>query len=82
MTFSLSSWLVSPDRFSQSSPVLTLGTWMNISIRSRIGPESRERYFSIDIGEQVHGFSGSHIYPQGHGFIAPTRENRAGYRQD
>lgn len=47
-----------------------------------MGQESRERYLSIDIGEQTHGFSGSPIYPQGHGFMAPTRENLAGYRHD
>ncbi len=74
--------LVCPDLFSQSSPVFTLGTWMNMSTRSSIGPERRDLYFSIDIGEQIQGFSGSHIYPHGQGFIAPTRAKRAGYRHD
>lgn len=82
ITFSLSSILVSPDRFSPSSPVLTRGTWMNISTLSRIGHESRDRYLSIDTGEQTQGFSGSHIYQHGQGFMAPTRENLAGYRHD
>ena len=54
---------------------------MNISMRSNIGPERRERYRSIAIELQVHAFSGSPIYPHGQGFIAHTRENRHGYLQ-
>lgn len=64
-----------------SSPIFTRGTWMNISIRSRIGPERRERYRSIAIGLQVQDFSGSPIYPHGQGFMAHTREKRQGYLQ-
>lgn len=54
---------------------------MNISIRSRIGPDRRDRYRSIAIGLQVQDFSESPIYPHGQGFMAHTRENRHGYLQ-
>lgn len=80
-TFFLRLSVVSVSHFCPISQIFTRGTWMKRSIRSRIGPESRERYRSIVFGEQVHSFSGSHMYPHGHGFMAHTRENRDGYRQ-
>ncbi len=82
VTFDFISILVCPDLFSHNSPAFIRGTCMLISTRSSIGPESRDLYLSIAIGEQLHGFSRSHIYPHGQGFIAPIREKRAGYRQD
>jgi hypothetical protein len=46
------------------------------SKRSRSGPESRRTYRARAAGEQRH-VPGAPPSPQGHGFIAPTRRNRA-----
>ncbi len=67
---------------AQSSPTFTRGTCIKMSTLSRIGPERRDRYRSIASGEHIQGFSGSPINQHGHGFIAPTSENRAGYLHD
>lgn len=67
--------------FFSSSPILTRGTWIKISTRSRIGQERRDLYFSMTWELQLHSFSGSPRNPHGQGFMAQTRENREGYRQ-
>ena len=79
-TFFLSISVVSVASFFQSSHALIRGTWIKRSIRSRIGHERRDRYFSIACELQIHSFSGSPMNPHGQGFIAPMREKRAGYR--
>ena len=48
------------------------------SIRSRSGPEMRDPYRAICIGEQRQGRDTSPWYPHGQGFIAPISMNRAG----
>ena len=53
--------------------VLMRGTWMKRSTRSRIGPESLDRYRSMEPDEQRHVTFQYLTNPQGQGFIAPMR---------
>ena len=49
-----------------------------MSIRSRSGPDSRDRYAATVCPEQVHGRSVAPAYPHGQGFAAVTNMQRAG----
>lgn len=63
--------------WSSSSSCGTWGTSIQISIRSRMGPEIFFLYFCNWSGEQVQGLE-EPKFPQGHGFIAATNTKRAG----
>src|SRR5699024_8777999 len=68
----------SPGAWEDNSSYSTGGTSTCRSIRSRIGPESRDRYRSTALGVQVQGRVGWPKYPQGQGFMAATSINRQG----
>lgn len=54
------------------------GTRIKRSTLSSIGQESLDRYRSIVASLQMHDFSLSPRYPQGHGLRAPMSTNFAG----
>jgi len=63
---------------SRSRSYGTRGTCTRRSIRSSTGPERRPRYRSMASGRHVHSVARSPAWPQGQGFIAAIRTNRAG----
>jgi hypothetical protein len=65
--------------FLSKSSTLILGTFIKISILSKIGHDNLDLYLSICVGLHTQCFSLSHKNQQGQGFRAQIKVNFAGY---